>query len=213
MIKRYLRGNLKLILIGAAMLAALPAGVGAQSSPPMRAENMAAGKADTPAGKVDVKLLVIEDLKHTREKIVSLAQAMPEDKYSWTPGPGVRSVGEVYMHIARANFTFPTIWGMPPPPAKDLGRIPYPKKERVIQLLNLSFDFLQNRIEKIPDAQLSQSRDFFGQQIPLAGILIIIAGHEHEHLGQSIAYARMNGVVPPWSAPAKPAPAEQTPKQ
>jgi len=188
------------------MLSMLPGVVCAQSAQPMQAEG-------TAAAKLDVKSLVVEDLKQTREKIVSLAQAMPEDKYSWTPGAGVRSVGEVYMHIARANFTFPTIWGMPPPPAKDLGRTPYPKKERVIQLLNMSFDFLQNRIEKIPDSQLSESRDFFGQQMPLAAILIQIAGHEHEHLGQSIAYARMNGVVPPWSAPQKPAATDQKPNQ
>ena len=204
--QRYLRRNLEVMLIGAAILAVAPGRVCAQSTQPVPADG-------TASAKVDVKLLVIEDLKHTREKIVSLAQAMPEDKYSWTPGPGVRSVGEVYMHIAKTNFTFPTIWGMAPPPAKDLDRTPYPKKERVIQLLNLSFDYLQDRIEKIPDSQLSQSRDFFGQQIPLAAILIIIAGHEHEHLGQSIAYARMNGVVPPWSAPQKPAVTDQKPNQ
>jgi uncharacterized damage-inducible protein DinB len=204
--RRYRKEGLRVILIGAAMLAALPAGARAQSMSPAPAGDMT-------AGKVDVKSMVLADLKETREKIVSLAQAVPEDKYGWNPGPGVRSVGETYMHIVATNFTFPEMWGVPPPPAKDLNQRPFPKKERVIQLLNTSFDYLQNSIKRIPDSRLNEPRDFFGTPMPLADILFHIAGHEHEHLGQSIAYARMNGVAPPWSAPEKPASTEQKPKQ
>jgi len=206
MSKVYRTTWLRVCLAGVAMLATLPGMVCAQSAPPVPTEGGA-------TAKVDVKSLVIADLKETREKIVGLAQAMPEDKYAWTPRPGVRSVGEVYIHIARANFTFPTAWGVPPPPAKELGRMPYPKKERVVQLLDMSFDFLQNYIAGIPDSQLSQPRDFHGRQMTLAAILFHIAGHEHEHLGQSIAYARMNGVVPPWSQAETPTPAAQKPKR
>ena len=75
-----------------------------------------------------------------------------------------------------------------------------PDKAKTIMLLNQSFVFLQQSVEKIPDAELSQTRNFFGQQKTVATIVFDIATHTHEHLGQAIAYARMNGVAPPWSA-------------
>jgi uncharacterized damage-inducible protein DinB len=148
----------------------------------------------------DLRALFLDDLKDTREKVVSLAQAMPEDKYTWRPGTGVRSVGETYLHIANANFMFPKMWGVMPPSGMDWSGKATPDKAKTIMLLNQSFDFLQQSVEKIPDSEMSQSRNFFGHQMPVSAILFHIATHTHEHLGQAIAYARMNGVTPPWTA-------------
>jgi uncharacterized damage-inducible protein DinB len=153
-----------------------------------------------PLAGADVRALFLEDLKDTREKVVSLAQAMPEDKYTWRPAAGVRSVGEVYLHIVNANYMFPKIWGVMPPAGMDWSGKATPDKSKTVMLLNQSFDYLQQSVEKIPDAELSQTRNFFGQQKTVAAILFDIATHTHEHLGQAIAYARMNGVTPPWSA-------------
>ena len=153
-----------------------------------------------PVAGADMRALFLEDMKDTREKVVSLAQAMPEDKYNWRPAAGVRSVGEVYLHIVNANYMFPKAWGQMPPAGMDWSGKATPDKAKTIMLLNQSFDFLQQSVEKIPDAELNQSRNFFGQQMPVSAILFHIATHTHEHLGQAIAYARMNGVTPPWSA-------------
>lgn len=156
--------------------------------------------AAAPAATTDVRALFLADLKDTREKLVSLAQVTPEDKYGWRPATGVRSLGEVYLHLVGANYMFPKFWGQMPPSGMDWKGKATPDKAKTIMLLNQSFDYLQQAVEKIPDSQMNESRDFFGHQEPIAAILFDISNHTHEHLGQAIAYARMNGVVPPWSA-------------
>jgi uncharacterized damage-inducible protein DinB len=153
-----------------------------------------------PPAKVDVKSLVLQDLKDMQEKFVGLAQATPADKFTWRPGPGVRSVVEVYVHVAKGNFMYPTAWKVPPPPMKEWPDINKPDKDRVIVMLNKSFLYLQAAVARIPDSELGEEKAFHGEQTPLGEILFNISVHMHEHLGQSIAYARMNGVVPPWSA-------------
>ena len=146
----------------------------------------------------------VAELKEAQRELVSLAQAMPAEKYTWRPSEGVRSVAEVYLHVAAGNFGLTALAGVPPKPGfKFQG---YEKsttdKPQIIAQLNESFEFAENGISSLSDADLAKPIKW--PDYPTVGDLILhIVAHAHEHLGQSIAYARMNGVVPPWTAAAQ----------
>jgi uncharacterized damage-inducible protein DinB len=163
-------------------------------------------------GTPDLRALTLEDLKDSEEKLTSLAEAIPADKFGWRPAEGVRSVSEVFMHIANANYFFPTFWGVQVPASvkgQNLEKT-VTEKAKVVQTLKDSFAHLEKAVEGISDEQMAKTFDFFGQQMTTGALLFHAANHEHEHLGQLIAYARMNGVMPPWS---KPAPGKEATKE
>lgn len=144
----------------------------------------------------------LDDLKEIQEKVVSLADAFPADKYTWRPGPGVRSVSEVFLHFASANYGFPTFWGAEPTAGIEQKGFEQSTtdKAKIIEQMKQSFEHMRQAVEKLSDADLDRSVKFFGGPAPISKVLFGIANHTHEHLGQAIAYARMNGVVPPWTA-------------
>jgi uncharacterized damage-inducible protein DinB len=135
-------------------------------------------------------------------KIVALAEAMPADKYSWRPSAGVRSVSEVLMHVAGGNNGIPGMAGVQRKPATALPRnaeTSITDKAAVIAAVKASYDYLKLAVADVPDAQLGDAVNLFGQQSTKRGVLILLATHNHEHLGQLIAYARSNNITPPWS--------------
>jgi len=186
---------------------ALPVGAFAQASP----------SADKTTYYAFRQRAVME-LKEVQQEIVSLAEAMPPEKYTWRPAEGVRSVSEVYLHMAAGNFGLTAIAGAPASPGfKFQG---YEKsttdKGQIIDQLNRSFEYAENGIANLSDADLLKPLKF--QQFTSVGDIVLhIVAHAHEHLGQSIAYARMNGVVPPWTAAeqqrrGQPSPSPRTPQ-
>jgi len=139
----------------------------------------------------------LRDLDDVQKKIIDLATTMPEDKYGWRPAPGVRSVSEVYMHIAGGNYYLASHVGIKPPyNTQDLEEIT--NKARVIDEMKRSFDQLRAAILNTTDRDLDKPIKNFGGDTTIRGGFLTALTHIHEHLGQSIAYARMNGVVPPW---------------
>lgn len=152
----------------------------------------------------DFRSEAIVELKAAQDEIVSLAQAMPQEKYTWRPEEGVRSVSEVYLHIALANFGLTAVAGAPPYPGVKFQGFEKSTtdKTKIIELLNQSFDYAEKSIADMSEADMSKPRNFQGFNTVGAVVFHIVA-HAHEHLGQSIAYARMNGVVPPWTAAAQ----------
>ena len=131
-------------------------------------------------------------------RLMQLAEAMPEDKYSWTPGEGVRSVGEVYVHAAEANYYMPSLikgekFDMNSAESKS-------DKKTALSLMEKSFDNLKESAAQFTDEDLDKEIEAFGMKFSVRNFMVTIIAHLHEHLGQSIAYARMNGVTPPWSA-------------
>jgi uncharacterized damage-inducible protein DinB len=135
------------------------------------------------------------------KKLVELAEAMPADKYSWRPAPGVRSVGEVYMHVAVANSLIPGFIGEKPMEgvARDSEKT-VTEKAKIVPLLQESIRHAREVAMRVSDADLNRKvKTFGGHEMTERQVLLLLLGHLHEHLGQSIAYARMNGVVPPWS--------------
>ena len=137
-------------------------------------------------------------------KYIALAKAMPNDKYNWRPDKGVRSVAEVFTHIVTANYFISTLAGATPPEGyrdrESLGKIgKMTEKDKIVPELEKSFAYVRKVIAETDDSKLDNPANFFGTKTTVRGILNIISTHAHQHLGQSIAYARMNKVTPPWS--------------
>ncbi len=160
---------------------------------------------DAPASLGGTRGAVVNAITDARDKILDLAQAMPEGKYGWRPGKGVRSAGEVYQHIAQANYLLPTMLGVKVPEGitlRGLDTAPMTKPQ-VIELVRKSYVHELEAIASVPESELADSVQFFAHKATKLDVLMAMATHNHEHLGQSIAYARSNGVVPPWTARAE----------
>jgi uncharacterized damage-inducible protein DinB len=141
-------------------------------------------------------LIMIQGDEFTR-----LAQAIPAEKYSWRPAPGVRSVAEVLLHAAAANYNMYKSVGMPSPAGLDVAGLETSTtdKAKIIGTLIDSYAHARKAITNLPDADLEKTMDWSGGKITERGVLLFIVPHIAEHLGQLIAYARFLGVVPPWT--------------
>ena len=140
---------------------------------------------------------------HVSRQLVALAEATPADKFSWRPAPGVRSTSEVYMHIALANFSLLHAAGGPEIPA-ELMRSANPEaaisaKPKVIDWLKRSQEAVKIAHVNATPADLQRKVEIAKRSVTADGIYLRIIVHANEHMGQLIAYARMCGVVPPWS--------------
>ena len=129
------------------------------------------------------------------DKFTGLARVMA-GKYDWKPGEGVRSVGEVFFLIVRENSLLAeTLTG-----ATGGGRpAPITDPVKMQEALKTSYAKLQQTIAGLSDGDLKAPVKVFGKDMTKEGAVRYLFGDQHEHLGQSIAYARANGVVPPWS--------------
>jgi uncharacterized damage-inducible protein DinB len=136
-------------------------------------------------------------------KLVALAEAMPESTYSWSPGDGVASVAGVFMHIARYNYMYPhdNLGLTTPVDPSEYGRWEeeVTSKDEVVTILRASMEYVRAVAGEMDAAALDETTTLYGRQVGQWAVLFQLVAHMNEHLGQSIAYARMNGVVPPWS--------------
>jgi uncharacterized damage-inducible protein DinB len=138
--------------------------------------------------------------RHVSQELMELAEATPPDKFAWRPAPGVRSTSEVYMHIAMANFVLLNATG-PKIPAdmKEDAEKTVTSKAEVIQWLKRSLDAVkQAHLAESPN-DLARKVRFQDHDSTVDNMYLRIIVHANEHEGQLIAYARMTGVVPPWS--------------
>lgn len=130
-------------------------------------------------------------------RLLQLAEAMPDNKYNWSPGEGVRTVGEVFVHDAEANYYMISVMkGTKPEMEQEKHSA---DKKYAIDMMTKSFDAVKETASKLTEEDLNREVEAFGMKFSLRNFMITILNHNHEHLGQSIAYARMNGVTPPWS--------------
>ncbi|HET6679828.1 MAG TPA: DinB family protein [Gemmatimonadaceae bacterium] len=152
---------------------------------------------------------LLRDVSQVESKFVALAQAMPADSYSWAPGEGVRSVGKVFQHVAADNYLIPAAVGVAAPQSTGIVGNDYgtatayeertASRDQIIADLQASFAFLKDAMSGTSAAGLSEQTTLFGSTFTKQQAWIMATTHLHEHLGQAIAYARSNGVVPPWS--------------
>lgn len=135
------------------------------------------------------------------KKLVSLAEAVPAEKFSWKPADGVRSIGQVYVHLAGANLMIPNALGAKSPAgiiSRDAEKT-MTEKSAIIGALKQSIAHARDAM-KAGLEQPSKATKLFGREATHGSVALLMISHLHEHLGQSIAYARSVGVTPPWSA-------------
>lgn len=138
--------------------------------------------------------------RHVSNQLIALAEATPAEKFAWRPAPGVRSTSEVYMHIVTANFWLLSVTGpkMPPDLKQDAEKTVTSKPE-VIAWLKRSLDAVKQAHLAEEPRHLALRVNVSGHNATVDGMYLRIIIHANEHMGQLVAYARMTGVVPPWS--------------
>jgi uncharacterized damage-inducible protein DinB len=148
---------------------------------------------------------LLEEMSYYEARYTRLAETIPADKYNWRPAEGVRSIGEVFAHVAAANYGIARAFATQPPPGVDVKAIGAAAgdKTKTVESLKDSFQHLRKAILALSDADADKAQKMFGRETTQRGSFIMITGHMGEHLGQSIAYARINGIVPPWTADAE----------
>ena len=148
------------------------------------------------------------DVNEVQKKMIDLANAMPESSLSWRPAAGVRSVGEVYLHVASDNYLIPIFMGKPAPASSGITSdfataATFEKRAlttaQIVAELQASFTHLHQAMALTTDANVGEMINMFGQNWSRQRAMVLTVTHLHEHLGQMIAYARSNGVTPPWS--------------
>ena len=157
-------------------------------------------QAQTPPAPPNVMAEVIRSIEAAEKHLVALAEKFPQEKYGWHP-EGARSTSEVFMHIAAGNYAYAKILGTLPPEGTTsavLSKIT--EKAKVVETLESSFAHLKAAIQNAPD--VDKGIKLYGRDATIREAMIVAAAHCHEHLGQLIAYARVNGIVPPWSEEA-----------
>lgn len=145
-------------------------------------------------------------LETAHEKFTALAEAMPDSAMAWRPMDGVRSSAEVYAHVAADNYYVPALMGWTAPVAtgvtSDVATFrAYQERsmsrEELLSAVDASFSFLRGAMRE--SAEDLDREVVLGSPTTVGDVWVRAVVHLHEHLGQSIAYARANGVVPPWS--------------
>lgn len=143
----------------------------------------------------------LAELTVAEDHLVRLAERIPADKYTWRPAAGVRSVSEVLLHVAGSNFNLPRVLNVVP--REGMVGADYQRsttdKTAIVAALRQSFAFARGGIEKLTDADAEKRIPWFDGENSYRGILYFMTRHTGEHTGQLIAYARFNGITPPWS--------------
>lgn len=170
---------------------------------------LAAGATRAAAQQEKLVADLLADVSEVEQKMVGLAKKMPADKFDWRPGTGVRSFSEVVMHVAADNYFIPAMVGTPADASTGIKGDDYKSavayeqrklaRDAAIAEMEKSFAHIKKALQATPAAKLSESVNMFGQTSTVQKTWILAATHLHEHLGQAIAYARSNNVVPPWS--------------
>ena len=149
----------------------------------------------------------VADVEDLRSKFMALAEAFPEERYDWSPMEGTRSVRDVLVLVAAEANIFPAYWGMPAADGAAQGyraeserlAAVVTTKARLIDQLHHSFDHLKQSLADMSEAARAADGRTFGRDMRVDAGITLALSDLHEHLGQLIAYARMNRIVPPWS--------------
>jgi uncharacterized damage-inducible protein DinB len=190
------------VLLAAALAFAQNDGMAAQS---------ADASADHTAPSYDMKAQALLDLGRVQTKFVGLAKALPADKLTWRPSPDSRSFAEVFLHVAGERHQILALMGATPP--SDFNGKTFEKsttdQAQIIEQLNKSWQWTQKTIAGMTNADFAKLLPKLGPQANAGDVVYILVADAHEHLGQAVAYARMNGIVPPWTIEAQKKAAER----
>src|SRR5713226_4838471 len=188
----------KLLLPFVSLLLVLSSATGASAQ-------TAADAADHTAPSYDMKAQSLADLGVVQKKMVDLANAIPADKLTWRPSADSRSFAEVFLHVAGERYQILALGGAVPP--ADFNGKTYEKsttdKARIVAELNRTWEFAQKTINGMSNADFAKLLPKLGPQANAGDVVYILVADAHEHFGQLVAYARENGIVPPWTTEAQ----------
>ncbi len=163
--------------------------------------NLRADDADKTPPSYDMKAQSLLDLERVQKKFVDLANAVPANKLTWRPTPDSRSFAEVFLHVAGERYGILGMMGATAP--ADFNGKTFEKsttdRDKIVAELNRSWEITNG----MTNADFAKLLPKLGPQANAGDVVYILVGDAHEHLGQAVAYARENGIVPPWTAEAK----------
>ena len=170
-----------------------------------------AADTDQTAPSYDMKAQSLLDLERVQKKFVDLANAVPADKLTWRPTPDSRSFAEVFLHVSGERYGILSLMGAEKPAGFDAKTFEKSTTDRtqIIAELNKSWEFAQKAINGMTNAEFAKLLPKLGPQANAGDVVYILVGDAHEHLGQLVAYARENGIVPPWTVEAQKKAAEK----
>jgi uncharacterized damage-inducible protein DinB len=161
--------------------------------------------ADQSAPSYDMKAQARVDLDRRQQKFVALAQAVPAEKFTWRPSEDSRSFTEVFLHVAAERYQILALMGSVPP--EDFNGKTFEKsttdKDKIVAELNRTSDFAHKSIKAMNNADFAKLLPKLGPHANAGNVVYILVADAHEHLGQLVAYARTNGIVPPWTVARK----------
>ncbi len=169
------------------------------------AQSSDSAAADHTPPSYDMKAQSLLDLERVQQKFVDLANAVPADKLTWRPSPDARSFAEVLMHVAGERYGILGLMGAEAPAGFDRKTFEKSTTDRaqIVAELNKSWAFAQKTINGMTNADFAKLLPKLGPQANAGDVVYILVGDAHEHLGQAVAYARVNSIVPPWTVEAK----------
>jgi uncharacterized damage-inducible protein DinB len=170
---------------------------------------------DHTAPSYDMKGQALLDLETMQKKFVDLANALPADKMTWRPSADSRSFAEVFLHVAGERYGILNLMGAETPAGVDRKGLEKSTTDRaqIVAELNKSWDFTEKTIKGMTNADFAKLLPKLGPQANAGDVVYILVADAHEHLGQSVAYARENGIIPPWTVAAQKAAAEKKAQQ
>jgi hypothetical protein len=145
------------------------------------------------------------DIDGLREKFMALARVVPADKLGWRPMEGTRSFRDVFAHIAAEGNTETAMYGRPLPAGSvadfdaEEARLNKLPDDQLIAAMDRAMASLSATLGGLSRAKINTPIRYFGQNTLPRVATTYTLNDLHEHLGQLVAYARMNGIVPPWS--------------
>lgn len=167
--------------------------------------------ADKTAPSYDMKAQALVDLQAMQKKFVDLANTVPADKMTWRPTADSRSFAEVFLHVAAERYGIMGMMGAETPAGVDRKALEKSTTDRarIVEELNKSWEFAQKAIHGMTNADFAKLLPKLGPQANAGDVVYILVSDHHEHLGQSVAYAREIGITPPWTVAAQKAAAEK----
>lgn len=167
--------------------------------------NLRADDVDKTPPSYDMKAQSLVDLEQVQKKFVQLAGAVPADKLTWRPTADSRSFAEVFLHVAGERYGIMGMMGATAP--ADFNGKTFEKsttdRDKIVAELNRSWEFTKTAINGMTNADFAKLLPKLGPQANAGDVVYILVGDAHEHLGQLVAYARENGIVPPWTVEMK----------
>lgn len=170
---------------------------------------------DHTAPSYDMKAQSLLDFQLMQKKFVDLANAIPGDRFTWRPSQGSRTFAEVFLHVAGERYTILSLMGAAPPAGFDAKALEKSTTDRtrIVEELSKSWEFTQKAIQRMSNADFAKLLPKLGPQANAGDVVYTLVSDAHEHLGQLVAYARANGIVPPWTAAAVKQAAEKKAEQ